>query len=161
MKGAISMTVLYAITKVYTKEGKAVAYDVACLDNNGAVQQKKGITREGIISSKVKFSNATVSNSGVIRVDSKIQREEIKVQPVKKPVIKESLKNILSLVDKLSNKDKSDLITQLLDVDSALTFLEKVEKDRGLEEKEAARAWDIGLGWFNRDIEREEKEIFK
>jgi hypothetical protein len=74
---------------------------------------------------------------------------------------KDSLSNLLSNLDKLSEQEKTSLITQLLDVDSALTFLEKVEKDRGLEEEEAARAWDIGLGWFNRDIEREEKEIFK
>jgi hypothetical protein len=82
---------LYKIKKVYTIDGKQVGY-LVWLIKDMEIEEKK-VGKAELVRSKVKFTNATVSASGVVRVDNKVPREELKDQtkpqtrkPVKQPV---------------------------------------------------------------------------
>jgi hypothetical protein len=65
---------IYTITKVLQKDGKAVAYDVSWVDSKGRPASKL-VSKEEIIRYGHKFTNATVSDSGLVRVNKDVPRE--------------------------------------------------------------------------------------
>lgn len=65
---------IYTIIKVLQKDGKAVAYNVSWVDSKGRTASKL-VSKEEILRYGQKFTNATVSDSGLIRVNKDVPRE--------------------------------------------------------------------------------------
>lgn len=63
------------VTKVYVQEGKQIGYEVMRVD--GSIIKVSRDQMVQAISLGHKYSNATVSNSGVVRVSSDVPREDI------------------------------------------------------------------------------------
>lgn len=63
------------VVRVYTQDGKQVAFDV---QNAAGTQQVDKATVVGAIKNGHSYVNATVTSSGVVRVDSNVPRQPIK-----------------------------------------------------------------------------------
>ena len=63
------------IVRVYTQDGKQVAFDV---QNAAGTQRVDKATVVGAIKNGHSYVNATVTSSGVVRVDANVPRQPIK-----------------------------------------------------------------------------------